>query len=590
MSMRSLAPLGLVCFLQFSVTAAPAATFTVTNANDSGPGSLRQAILDANSGSGADMIVFNIPGAGVHTVSPLTQLPPLTDDAGTTIDGYTQPGSSPNTLALGDNAVLLVELSGASAGSDAIGLLVQSSNNSVRGLAVNRFRGGISILGSSNRVSGCFLGTDPSGMVASPNRVGVGMESSNPGVSIVAGNLIGGTNPGSRNIVSGNSSAIPGDYSAGVVVGFGVSSNIVAGNYIGTNAPGTLALPNGSGLIGDGVVVNVAADTVIGGTAKGAGNVISGNVSAGINVGFSIRTVIQGNLIGTNAAGTAALPNRTGISCGQTLSTVIGGGSPGAPNLISGNTANGLLIIFGAKQASVSGNFIGTDITGTAPLGNGQNGIAIRLFSTGNTIGGEAGLSNVIAYNGAAGVAIGSDPSDTSAGNRVSGNSIHDNGGLGIDLAGDGVTPNDPGDSDTGPNSLQNFPILSSAVSDGISTRVQGTLDSFPATRFAIEFFASPSCDSSGNGEGQTLLGETSVTTDTFGKASFLMSVPSGSSNQVVTATATDPAGDTSEFSACVGVTFATLPSSVPTLDATHLLWLALLLAAAGMLILARTR
>jgi len=572
------------------VTAAPAATFTVTNANDSGPGSLRQAILDANSGSGADMIVFNIPGAGVHTVSPLTQLPPLTDDAGTTIDGYTQPGSSPNTLALGDNAVLLVELSGASAGSDAIGLLVQSSNNSVRGLAVNRFRGGISILGSSNRVSGCFLGTDPSGMVASPNRVGVGMESSNPGVSIVAGNLIGGTNPGSRNIVSGNSSAIPGDYSAGVVVGFGVSSNIVAGNYIGTNAPGTLALPNGSGLIGDGVVVNVAADTVIGGTAKGAGNVISGNVSAGINVGFSIRTVIQGNLIGTNAAGTAALPNRTGISCGQTLSTVIGGGSPGAPNLISGNTANGLLIIFGAKQASVSGNFIGTDITGTAPLGNGQNGIAIRLFSTGNTIGGEAGLSNVIAYNGAAGVAIGSDPSDTSAGNRVSGNSIHDNGGLGIDLAGDGVTPNDPGDSDTGPNSLQNFPILSSAVSDGISTRVQGTLDSFPATRFAIEFFASPSCDSSGNGEGQTLLGETSVTTDTFGKASFLMSVPSGSSNQVVTATATDPAGDTSEFSACVGVTFATLPSSVPTLDATHLLWLALLLAAAGMLILARTR
>jgi len=416
------------------------------------------------------------------------------------------------------------------------------------------------------------------------------MESSNPGVSIVAGNLIGGTNPGSRNIVSGNSSAIPGDYSAGVVVGFGVSSNIVAGNYIGTNAPGTLALPNGSGLIGDGVVVNVAADTVIGGTAKGAGNVISGNVSAGINVGFSIRTVIQGNLIGTNAAGTAALPNRTGISCGQTLSTVIGGGSPGAPNLISGNTANGLLIIFGAKQASVSGNFIGTDITGTAPLGNGQNGIAIRLFSTGNTIGGEAGLSNVIAYNGAAGVAIGSDPSDTSAGNRVSGNSIHDNGGLGIDLAGGGVTPNDPGDSDTGPNTLQNYPVLSSAVSDGISTRVQGTLDSLPATTFTIEFFTSPSCDSSGNGEGQTFLGETSVTTDAFGKASFQVLAPSRSSNWVVTATATDPAGNTSEFSACAGVTFATLPSSVPTLDATHLLWLALLLAAAGMLILARTR
>ncbi len=286
MGIRTLASLALVCFLQFQ--AAPAATFTVTNADDSGPGSLRQAILDANTASGADTISFNIPGAGVHTVSPLSSLPPLTDDSGVTIDGYAQPGASPNTFATGDNAVLLIALSGVSAGADAFGLSLQSSNNSLRGLVINRFERGISIQGGSgNRVSGCFIGTDPSGNVASPNRIGVGLESPNPGVVIVAQTLIGGNDPGSRNIISGNSSSVAGGY--GVVVGFGVSSTTLAGNYIGTNAAGTLSLPNGSGLIGDGVLVSSAGDTVIGGTAKGAGNVISGNVSTGINAGLAFE-------------------------------------------------------------------------------------------------------------------------------------------------------------------------------------------------------------------------------------------------------------------------------------------------------------
>jgi hypothetical protein len=252
------------------------------------------------------------------------------------------------------------------------------------------------------------------------------------------------------------------------------------------------------------------------------------------------------------------LPNRTGIVDEQDLSTVIGGDSPGARNLISGNTANGLLITFGSKETSVSGNFIGTDITGTAPLGNGQNGIAIRLFSTGNTIGGEGGLSNVIAYNGAAGVAIGSDPSDTSAGNRVSGNSIHDNDGLGIDLGSDGVTANDPGDTDTGPNNLQNFPVLSSAISEGSSTVIAGTLDGPAGTAYSIELFSNPICDDSSNGEGQTFLGEVSVTTDVTGMASFRVSLPRlAAIERVITATATDPAGNTSEFSPCVPVTRA---------------------------------
>jgi hypothetical protein len=444
--LRRLLPGAIVCLLLGLREAAEAAPFTVLNTNDAGPGSLRQTILDANTNPGADTIAFNIPGAGVHTISPLSALPPLTDGAGVTIDGYTQPGSSPNTLAVGDNAILRIELKGTAAGEGVFGLLLQSSNNSVRGIVVNRFERGISVTnGSSNTISGCFIGTDSAGMAASPNRLGVVLSSTDPGSVVVDGNVIGGTEPGSRNVISGNSSDIPGNYSAGVVVGFGVSNGVIAGNYIGTNAAGTSGVPNGGNLVGDGVNLTVAASIVIGGAGKGAGNVISGNVGAGINAGFSFGTFIQGNLIGTDASGTAALPNRTGIVCDQNLSTMIGGNTA-ARNVISGNTS-GILIFFGSKETSVDGNFIGTDITGSLPLGNVQNGISIRLFSTNNTVG--VGEPNVIAFNGGAGVTIGSDVTDTSAGNRVSGNSIHDNGGLGIDLGSDGVTLNDPGDTDT---------------------------------------------------------------------------------------------------------------------------------------------
>src|SRR6266536_2707186 len=122
-----------------SVTASSAATFTVTNTSDSGPGSLRQAILDANAASGTDTIAFNIPGTGVHTISPLSPLPSLVGDAGTKLDGYTQPGSSANTLAVGDNAVLLIELNGTALGAGQFGLTLRSSPNLVRGLVINGF-------------------------------------------------------------------------------------------------------------------------------------------------------------------------------------------------------------------------------------------------------------------------------------------------------------------------------------------------------------------------------------------------------------------------------------------------------------------
>src|SRR6266508_6827904 len=129
--MKGILPAAFLCALALPGTALPATTFTVNNTSDSGAGSLRQAILDANATADADRIVFNIPGPNVHTISPLSSLPALTDDAGATIDGYSQPGSSPNTLAVGDNAVLKIELNGALAGSFSVGIRVQASSNSI---------------------------------------------------------------------------------------------------------------------------------------------------------------------------------------------------------------------------------------------------------------------------------------------------------------------------------------------------------------------------------------------------------------------------------------------------------------------------
>ena len=235
------------------------------------------------------------------------------------------------------------------------------------------------------------------------------------------------------------------------------------------------------------------------------------------------------------------------------------------------------------RQYVVQGNFVGTDSTGLLPIPNLGHGISIYTFSNGQTIGGQSPAErNVIAYNGQAGIEIGRGIADGSIGNRVSGNSIHDNGGLGIDLGSDGVTANDPGDGDAGPNNLQNFPVLSAATSNEVSTGVRGSLDSSPATSFTIEFFASPVCDGSGNGEGQTFIGAAAVTTDGSGNAVIDATVPASSVGQVVTATATDAAGNTSEFSACVAVTGLPSPSVPVPLRWPVLAALGILLAAGG--------
>ncbi len=542
-----------IIFLLASAVPVWAATFTVTNTNDSGPGSLRQAILDANANLGTDTIEFNIPTGDsgydnitdTWSIQPTSELPTITDPV--IIDGYTQPGASPNTNppGLGTNAMLKIELDGSKATAGADGLHITAGSSTVRGLVINRFVGhGIRLeTNGGNVIEGNFIGTDVTGTADLGNsRHGVAVDFS-------PDNTIGGTVPEARNIISGNEAF-------GVAIRFGSTENFVQGNFIGTDVTGTVDL--GNTLVGVGTS---ASNTTIGGTAAGARNVISSNGAAGVQlsgVGSGVTgSVVQGNFIGTDVTGTVELGNTGfGVSIFDNGNTMIGGTTAGAGNVISGNNATGIHI-GGAQETVVQGNFVGTDVTGTIALGNSGPGVHITRFITGsgnvfnasdNTIGGTtARASNVISANNSAGVLI---SSSSSTGNLVQGNSIFSNGGLGIDLGGDGVTLNDPGDADTGPNNLQNFPVLTSALSNG-STTIEGTLNSTPNTEFRLEFFSNTACDPSDHGEGENFLGSTMVTTDGSGDASFMVSLPPAS-DQFITATATDSDGNTSEFSECI--------------------------------------
>ena len=436
---------------------------------------LRGAIEEANALSGANTIEFDIPGAGPHTIQPASALPTVTDPV--VIDGYTQPGASPNTNGpgLGLNTVLMIELDGTSAGTSFVPWLdITGGSSIVRELVINRFSGsGIRLQTSGNVVDWNFIGTDVAGTVATPN--------SNPGVSIIAaGNIIGGTGSGARNVISGNES-------------------------------------NGVGIVG----------------------------------GMSTGNQILGNFIWTDVSGAAALGNRfPAVSIFNAADNTIGGTSPGAGNVVSGNDSEGILINgVGAVGNLVQGNSIGTDVTGTASLGNVFQGVDIRDNASDNTIGGTAeGAGNTIAFNGGIGVLAVS-----GTGNGILGNSIFSNTQLGIDLELDGVTPNDVGDGDTGANNLQNFHVLTAAVSG--STAIQGTLNSTPDTTFRLEFFSNSACDASGHGEGETFLGSTDVTTNGSGDASFTAGFPATVSvGHFITSTATDPGNNTSEFSQCVVV------------------------------------
>jgi CSLREA domain-containing protein len=515
----------------------------VTNTNDSGAGSLRQAILDANARAGADNIVFNIPGSGVQTITPATVLPDITDQV--VIDGYTQPGASRNTLSYGDHAVLLIELNGTAIGGSS-GLTIRASNCEVRGLVINRFSSGMFITSSSGTtqttgilIQGNFIGTNASGNASLPNSEGVQIQFSNH-------DQIGGTTPDARNLIAGNAAR-------GVLLSSFSSAITIQGNFIGTDASGKVALANPfSGAAG--ILSGGSGSDIIGGTAVGSANIISGNNQAGVIVNSSTPT-IQGNYIGTDVTGTVALGNGFGvwINSFQAGTSTIGGTASGAPNLISGNKSDGVFISGQSSNVQVLGNLIGTDVTGTRSLGNQRNGVQITEQAANNKVGGVlAGQGNIIAFNTVNGVLVNfGGPAIT--GNSIRGNSIFANGTLGIDLGGDGVSPNDAGDGDSGPNNFQNFPVVTRAITGAVNL-IQGTINTTPnsAAGYTIDFYSSASCDGSGNGEGRTYIGTVGTPkTDANGNASFSFTPGALTPGEVITATATDSAGNTSEFSAC---------------------------------------
>ncbi|HWS87865.1 MAG TPA: choice-of-anchor Q domain-containing protein [Pyrinomonadaceae bacterium] len=417
----------------------------VTNTNNSGLGSLRQAIGDANGNDNIgpllpDIISFQIPGAGVQTISPRSALPTITEAV--FIDGYSQrpclftpaPCSRQNTLAVGNDAVLLVELTGVNAPFGTNGLHITGGGSTVRGLAINRFRGANFTVGNAiflnsdnNRVEGCFLGTDAAGTAD------LGNTASGVFADGAHNNIIGGTTPDRRNLISGSTNGL--DL-------LNSDSNQILGNYIGTTRDGSGPLPGTSG----GIILNSSSNNTVGGEASAAANIIRANARPGVNV-----------------------------------------------------------------------------------FGN-------------------------------------------STGNRISGNSIQSSAGLGIDLGNDGVTLNDfvvlP-DTDSGPNNFQNFPVLASASTGVGGTAVEGRLDSAntPAggqPPLRIEFFSSPSCDASNHGEGQVFLGAIPVTPPTSGVDHGIVlfsttlpaaTTPATTAGHVLTATATDSNGNTSEFSPCIDIT-----------------------------------
>jgi titin len=324
------------------------------------------------------------------------------------------------------------------------------------------------------------------------------------------------------------------------------SSNTVQGNFMGTDPTGTVALGN----LTHAININTnASGNIVGGTTAGTANVISGNQNGILLLTGANGNFVQGNFIGTNSAGAAAIANGNGIHVDGAPSNTIGGTAVGAGNVIAGNTFHGISIQNAAATGNlIQGNFIGTNQTGVAIA----NGTGIRIQNApNNTIGGTAaGARNTIAFNGGVGVIL----SGTAAtGNAILGNSIGNNGGLGIDLDSNGVTANDVGDADTGPNNLQNFPVVTSAESS-LST-VTFTLNSTPNTTFTVQVFSNSLCDASGNGEGRLILASVPATTDGSGNVTLAVSATPLNVGEAVTATATDPSGNTSEFSACKTVT-----------------------------------
>jgi hypothetical protein len=543
-------------------------------------------------GTATNSITFAIPGSGPQEIdvggdaSTVNQpLPDITRPV--FLDGWSQGG--PGYLG-----PPLIVLNGTHAWFLATGLTLQagSDGSTVRGFAVQQFyQRGIAVIGASgNLIAGNYVGTDASGAVAMDNR--------GAGILLAGGamaNTVGGTAAADANVISGNL------FDGLDITDPDTTGNVVLGNLIGTDVTGTGALAN----VGNGLSIGASANTV-GGTASGAGNVISANHGQGVAIGGSGTSgnAVLGNLIGTDATGTKALGNGIDgvhLDPGAVHNTV---GGPGARNVISANGFQGVYLGSGTSGNVVAGNLIGTDISGTQALGNGSDGVHLDGGAAHNTVGGSSpGAGNVISGNRFQGVYLGGSGTNgnvvlgnligtdrrgtgrlgnasidvifelgaarntvggtapgsgntiafsgkgvvladgTTAGNSLLGNRIFGNRGPGIDINDDGPTPNGRNPRAL-PNDGQNTPVITALTLHSIS----GRLSSTPRTRFRIEFFATPAGGRAD--QGQTFLGFLNVTPNGAGAVSFTAPVAGVPPGTVVTATATNRStSDTSEFS-----------------------------------------
>jgi len=640
-------------------------TYTVTNTNSNGPGSLYDAITQANSNPGADTIDFDIDHCNILPIPfNLTQALPYITEA-VTIQGPNNHTGCPFPITTNHSKIVLN-----GGGTLQYGFRIQASPTTIKNLVVSNFSlNGIYLESNGNIIKGNTIGyyfytieypgNGDSGIKivsgSHSNTIGgstssdrniisgngkYGIEINNSWNNTIKGNrigtnstgtaaegntlcgillmrsysnTIGGSNPGEGNLISGNKNS-------GICINYQESvNNFIRGNYIGTDVNGTAIIGNNN----DGISLFGAHITTIGGPQASQGNLISGNGSNGISLLYATGVgdtpddnVIQGNRVGTDVSGTAplgntsagikiasgtgnvigggnagegnlisgnqtgvvvqgnvqstpgsttiegnkigsdidgtfAIPNlASGIYLSENNLTTIGGSQGGSGNLISGNGGNGIWIQTGSLGTAVEGNHIGSDASGTGALGNGKTGVYINIADTTKIGGSQSGEGNIIAFNQESGVVL-----NAGVHLLIRRNAIFENGNLGIDLNEDGVTANDYGDSDGGPNYLQNFPELTQVDITGSSTTYNGFLISEANTNYGIDIFGNISCDESGYGEGRYYYGSTLVTTDPSGYAEF--SVSFGAVPPVVrsfTATAVGMSDDTSEFSPCLEV------------------------------------
>jgi CSLREA domain-containing protein len=552
---------------------AAAATITVdTNqdtAADDGQCSFREAIVAANddtasgvsvgecsAGAGIDTIEFAITGSpdytnagqNGYTIALSSSLPALTQPA--IVDGYSQPGSRANTAPSPQplNGVLLIEVSGQQTVGG--GMQINTDDATLRGIVINHQDSSGLLLGGDNiQILGVYIGVEPSGMVAAPNRLN-GINGSISGFTDPDNAIIGTTNPADRNIVSGNRES-------GITPNVGQDGWTIRGTYVGMAADGLTPLPNSIANIGPGgLSIDNCVDITVGGIEQGAGNLISGNNNFGIFPDNVTNLVIQGNIIGPNWRGEpiANNPQLGGIGMvplnGNIQDSIVGGIEQGAGNIIAYNNGPGVVIM----DSYVNGVLVGS---------------SQRIAVIGNSI----------------------------HGNTTNDSYVISQFGLGIDLldaefttatiTNGGVTPNDTGDGDAGPNDWLNYPVLHTVNYDPATQKAQVELSldatGSPSNQYRVELFANSQPDSSGYGEGQQVIGAF-VTSP--GMTSYEVTLKDGLDlgdlSISATATALDGStpsgfGATSEFARVVGVAASNNPTLAQSGTAiTYIIWVGL--------------